>query len=119
MQTVGGNQQAIKEANEQRVLNLLRLKGKLSRVVLKRESRLDGKSITNIVNRLMKKDLIKSAGFKLSTGGRPQELLELNRDYGYAIGIGLGATHIVGGLFDLSGELILKKEKVNQQLEVL
>lgn len=110
MENVRGNQRYLKELNESRVLNLLRENKFLSRIELSRNTHLDAKTITNVVNVLLKNGLIKSRGFSSSDGGRPREKLGLNSDYGYIVGIDLGASHLTGIITDFQAFILSRHE---------
>ncbi len=110
MRAIPGNQRYIKELNLSRVLNLLRQKRGLSRIELSSKTHLDAKTITNAANALLRKGLIRSRGFCPSKGGRPRERLELNPDYGYSIGIDLGASHLSGIITDFQASILFQHE---------
>ncbi len=106
MKAIPGNQRYLKELNQSRILNLLREEGHLSRIELSHRTQLDAKTITNVVNTLLEKRLIRSGGFGASRGGRPREMLELNPGYGYSIGIDLGASQLSGILTDFQVSIL-------------
>ncbi len=110
MKTIPGNQRYLKELNLSQVLNLFRENKYLSRIELSRKTQLDAKTITNVVNALFEKGLVKSRGFSRSKGGRPREKLELNPDYGYSIGIDLGASHLNGIITDFQVSILSRHE---------
>lgn len=100
------DQRFLKQINMKKVVNLLWKQEMLSRVELSELGHLDKKTITNIVNELLGKNIIKESGFRSSNVGRRQQLLEINEKYGYHIGIDLGVTHITGVVLDSKGNVV-------------
>lgn len=85
------------------VLDLIRKQELLSRADIASAFSLDKKTVSLLVDELLRKGLIARAGFRDSLAGRRQELFSLHGEYGNFIGIDLGATHIIGILGDLNG----------------
>ena len=106
---IAGRHGLMKAMNTARVADLLRTSGPLSRSALAAESGLDNKTITNIVNDLVSKRLVRAAGLSESSGGRRPELLDLDTDVHFAAGVDLGATHISAVLVDLKGNVLSRK----------
>lgn len=104
-----GNSSMLKRLNRSTVLNLLRRHGGLSRKQLTELTRLDGKTITNVTSDLLKLGTIKPVGIVSRGVGRPSEILELNPNYGFAIGIDLGASHLTGIAVDFSGTIVSRE----------
>jgi predicted NBD/HSP70 family sugar kinase/biotin operon repressor len=59
-------------------------------------------SVSNVVRELLDEGIAIEAGSVESDGGRPRVLLEMNPDYGYVIGVDIGETCVLVGLFDLT-----------------
>jgi len=59
-------------------------------------------SVSNVVRELLDEGIVIEAGSVESDGGRPRVLLEMNPDYGYVIGVDIGETCVLVGLFDLT-----------------
>jgi len=105
-----GNHPLLKRLNRSIVLNFLHLQGGLSRKELTNLTQLDGKTITNITQDLLRLKMIKAVG-KVSRGvGRPSEIIELNPQYGFALGIDLGASHITGIAVDFTGTILARAQ---------
>ncbi len=102
------NQQSLRAHNRINILNLIRERGRISRVDISTQFAIDKKTVSNIIDSLIKESLVTSAGFKESTAGRRQELLTINGAHSNYIGIDLGATHIIGILTDLNAQLLDK-----------
>lgn len=110
MAYISGDQGLLNRLNKSRILNVLRIEGPISRIKLTRKTGLDAKTITNISAGLLKRGIIKSAGFESSSGGRKPELLKLNENYGVTIGIDLGATHLSGVVIDFGGNILSREQ---------
>ncbi len=58
-------------------------------------------SVTNVIRELLDEGIVIEAGSVDSDGGRPRVMLEMNPDYGYAVGVDVGETRVRVELFDL------------------
>lgn len=104
------NHRIMKGLNKASIMHLLWKKGALSRVELAKKLGLAAKTVTNLTREMLAKDLIKPAGYRSSSGGRRQELLELNPDYKYGLGIYLGGRYLEGAIVDLNGKVSIYKK---------
>lgn len=105
-----GNHSLLKRLNRSSVLHLLRQNEGLSRRELTGLTQLDGKTITNVTQDLLKLKMIKPVG-SISRGvGRPMEIVALNPNYGFALGIDLGASHVACVGVNFSGDIIARSE---------
>ena len=93
-------------ARQLEVLRLVREHGQASRSRIGAELHLDKKTVSGIVEELLRQELIRSAGFLASRAGRRQELLAIRGGHSNFIGIDLGATHILGVLADLNAAVL-------------
>jgi predicted NBD/HSP70 family sugar kinase len=59
-------------------------------------------SVSNLVREFLDEGIVIEAGSVESDGGRPRVLLEMNPCYGYVIGVDIGETCVLVGLFDLT-----------------
>ncbi|NLJ40178.1 MAG: ROK family protein [Clostridiales bacterium] len=99
------NQTFLKIYNQKKVLNILR-NVELSRIELSSVSSLDKKTITNITKELLGKNQLKVIGHSTMGIGRPKEILGLNGDFTYCIGVDLGGSYISGIIMDFAGEVV-------------
>ncbi|OGW74975.1 MAG: hypothetical protein A2Z72_07610 [Omnitrophica bacterium RBG_13_46_9] len=105
-----------KERRNLDILDTIRRKTEISRAEISKLTGLNIVTISNYVNTYIKKGLVFETGLDISTGGRRPELLKLNRDYGYSIGVDLGAPHIVEDtsliacLLDMSSKIIAEEK---------
>ncbi len=91
-------------SNKQRknlsILELVVKHGPISRTEISRTTGLNLVTISNYINEFIENGLVVEKGFDVSTGGRRPTLVELNPKFGYIIGVGLTALHIVGIMVD-------------------
>jgi len=100
-----GNSKLIKHLNKKRVLNLIRQKSSISRIELAKLTKLNPSTITDIVSRLIKEDMIIEQGVGISTGGRRPHLLKLNPKNFLYIGLSVH-LHIHAVVVDINGNVI-------------
>jgi glucokinase-like ROK family protein len=103
------DQSFLRMYNKSKVLNILRNQGSMSRVDLAGVSKLDKKTITNIVNDLFEENQIYVEHTSREGSGRPKEILSLNGDFCRCIGIDLGGTHISGVILDFAGKILAEE----------
>lgn len=105
---ITGKPELIKKMNRNIVFKLIIKYGQVSRSSLSKETGLALPSIMRIVDGLIEDKLIIEVGKGISTGGRKPQLLKLNEQAMYFIGIEIGLT--VGiVLADLGGEVIERR----------
>jgi len=98
------------------ILDAIRKKREISRTDIATLTGINIVSISNYVNNYIKKRLVYETGFDTSTGGRRPELVKLNKEYSYSIGVDLGSPHIVEGtsiiacLLDTSAKIVAKEK---------
>jgi glucokinase-like ROK family protein len=109
MKTTKVNQSLLKEINRKKVLRAVFEKGQSSRSEIKHLIKQDGKTVTNITNSLIKDGLVTASGYSAFTGGRRRELLILNPDYGYIIGIYMDINFLVGVVTDFRSQVLLRE----------
>jgi len=111
-----------KERRNLGILDSIRRGGEISRADISKITDLNIVTISNYVGRYIKKKVVFETGLDISSGGRRPELLKLNNDYAYSIGIDLGSPHlsidasVTGIVMDLSGKVIAE-EKVKKEKE--
>ena len=109
-----------KERRNLSILDAIRREKEVSRADISKTTDLNIVTVSNYVTKYIKNKIVFETGLDISTGGRRPELLKLNKEYGYSIGIDLGTPQvtedsaITGVVMDLAGE-IKAKEKINKQ----
>ncbi len=101
---------ALRRRNAAELLNHLRTNGPCTRVEFARAAELDTKTVTNLVNVLLKERLIISDGLADSSGGRPAERLTLNPNGACAVGVDLGATSLRTVIIGMTGQVMAMTE---------
>jgi hypothetical protein len=92
--------------NDKRVIDLLRSQGTQSRSHLVRSARLTAPTLTRLTQRLIDHGLLKESR-KLHDGqrGKPAQLLTLDPDGAYSVGIAVQSEYVSACLIDLVGNL--------------
>ncbi len=111
MENVKVNSTLLKDVNRKKILSVVDNAGRISRVEVQALLKKNGKTVTNITNSLIEDGLIVSSGFSSYTGGRRRELLSINSEYGYLIGIHLGVKFLRGTITNFN-YTILAEEKI-------
>jgi len=63
-------------------------------------------TVSNYINSYIKKGLVAETGYDISSGGRRPELIELNKRWGYVIGIDMRETQTRGIMAGLNMEIL-------------
>jgi N-acetylglucosamine repressor len=110
-----------KERRNLGILDAIRRGKEISRAEISKLTDLNIVTVSNYVSKYIKSRMVFETGLDISTGGRRPELLKINRQYGYSIGIDLGSPHltidaaVTGVMMDMSGAIIaeerIKKEE--------
>ena len=102
----------VKSANILSLLEILLRHDTISRVEIAKKLHCDNTTVTRAVRDLMSRNLIVSTGKHELAHGRPREMLRLNPDGPYLIGISLDPNVIVGVLTDLKGTVRSREKTV-------
>lgn len=100
----------LRRVNRGAVLRRLFLQGSLNRVALAQLTGLSSGSVTNVTAALLEEGLISEVGLEESDGGRPRVLLQVDPDFGAAIGVEVGETCIRVEAFDLRMQVVAAVE---------
>ena len=90
----------------QRIAQLIRTHGRISRAELARRSGFSKPTISGVVTELLAANLVVETGFAQSEGGRRGMLLRFNDHAGFVIGMDIGGTTARGSLATLRGDLL-------------
>lgn len=105
----GTNLTYTKAFNHRIVFETIRLNGPISRADIARATNLTAQTVSNIVNRLLKRDLIMEGKRTQKKRGAPSVTLAINPKGAYSIGLDFNRDHLTGILVDLAGNVIDKK----------
>lgn len=100
------------------ILEILRRRGPLTRPDISKELGINVVTISNYIDGFIRNNLVLERELDISEGGRRPELLELNPQGGYVIGVGLNLMNMVGLLVDLKGNIITKTQIVRPKPSV-
>ena len=92
--------------HRQEIIRLARSEGQVARPFLSRTLSISLPTITNLVKRLIRDEILIEDGFGKSQGGRRAALLKLNPGYAYAAGIEISLSGIKAVLMDLAGNIV-------------
>lgn len=90
------------------VLQAIRHKGPITRAGLVAHTGLGRSTVSQRVDALLERQLVRPAGEGRSTGGRPPTTLEFNSSAGVVLAADLGATHARLSVTDLSGTPLIE-----------
>ncbi|MGB3081426.1 MAG: ROK family protein, partial [Candidatus Omnitrophota bacterium] len=111
-----------KERRNLGILDAIRRSGEISRAEISKVTDLNIVTVSNYVSKYVKKKLVLETGLDISSGGRRPELLKLNKEYKYSVGIDLGSPHltidpsVIGVVLDVTGKIVAK-EKIKKEKE--
>ena len=98
---VTGDMQLVRQMNRAAILQLIRERGPISRVVLARLSKLTAATAFSIVEELADLGLVRESGIGASEGGRRPMLFEFNPNAFAAVGVDLRANRLIAVVTDL------------------
>lgn len=102
--------QNVKNLNKHAIIDLIRFTpGGISRVDLARKLGLTRAAITAIINDLLNLRIVREVKNHYPSGRRAIEL-EINPEYGYVIGIDIGATHFTVLLSNFAAQVVWEHE---------
>src|SRR5699024_9896752 len=98
--------QILKTINQQKVMRLIFTDGPISRVELAEKTGLTQQTITNIVKRLITKNIVLELKPVANVSGRKPIPLIINGENMYGIGIEIAIKYVRGSLMNFQGEKI-------------
>jgi N-acetylglucosamine repressor len=109
---VTGNLKLMKQINSALILNLIHREARLSRAEIAQRLKLSPTTVSALVEELIQQRLIDEIGEKSSPGaGRRAIALEISRDKGYVISIGLGNNKFNAALLNFHNEIVLEYQQ--------
>lgn len=106
-----------KERRNLTLLELIRKKGPITRTELSKLTGINIVSISNYMKNYADKKLILDRGVDVSTGGRRPELVELNANENFVIGLDLSQPEPVAVLSNLAMEIVGKQKAPRLKLD--
>ncbi len=103
-----GDMQLVRQINRAAILQIIREKGPISRVMLARLSKLTSATAFSIVEELTGMGLVKESGIGASAGGRKPMLFEFNPSAFAAVGVDLRANRLIATVTDLEAQPLAK-----------
>ncbi|MDD2695276.1 MAG: ROK family transcriptional regulator, partial [Anaerolineales bacterium] len=95
----------MRKLNRSAILDALREHSPIARSEIARQLNISIPTVMRVIDELIAEDLVRWSGNARTSGGRPRNLLEFNRE-GYAvIGLDLGGSKMYGTLADLGGRV--------------
>jgi predicted NBD/HSP70 family sugar kinase len=91
----------LRRGNRAVLLRALYFGGPASRNELSATTGLSAATVSNMTGDLLSENVVVEAGQVDSDGGRPRVLLRVNPEFGFAVGVDVGETHVRVELFDL------------------
>jgi N-acetylglucosamine repressor len=105
-----GSRSLLRDLNVSLLIELVRRAGTVSRADLARQSRLSAPTVSNIVDKLIKRGIFNEVSLAPSSGGRPPVLLSIDPKAGYLIGIKLRADGLTTVVCDLDAQVVASRE---------
>lgn len=102
------DQSFLRNFNTQKILNIFREQGPMSRIDIAAISYLDKKTITNLMNELLEQKKVMVQSKKKQGQGRPKEIISLNGHFSRSIGLDVSTTYIAGIILDFSGKVLCR-----------
>ena len=109
----GTNLSVVKDYNQSLVLQLIRAEDGISRAELAQLTGLTPQTVTNIVNRLMRQDMVVEAGKQHAASGKPRVRVRMNPQGAYAVGARIGRTELAVVIVDLDGKVLAEVTRPN------
>ena len=100
-----------KEIKNLEIFDIIRKKGHISRTDISKDTGINMVSVSNYIKNFIDRKLVLERGQDISTGGRRPELIELNTDGNYIIGLDINKTVVRGTLVNL-GICVVEKSDV-------
>lgn len=101
-----GNSRMMRRLNRAAILDVIRRRGPITRTQIAQILELAPSSVTRTVRRLIEEGLVCARGTLPSTGGRRQELLDLDAENNRVFGVDIGGNNMRGVIADLQGQVL-------------
>jgi N-acetylglucosamine repressor len=108
--SAAGNNQYLKLRNQAHVLDLIRIRGAVSRTRLSELTGLSATAVGLITSELIKNNSIIESGVTESTGGRKRTMLELNPEACFSVGIDFDIENIITIVIDIKSNTVYEEK---------
>ncbi len=106
----------VREANELKLLHVIRDRQPISRADLVKDTGLRAGTVSVIVNRLLQSSIVYEGEAAPSSGGRPATYLQVNSEKAYVVGVNVGVHETIYGVSDFNGR-ILNQRTIRTELD--
>jgi predicted NBD/HSP70 family sugar kinase len=93
------------------VLDRIQLADGISRVEIAELTGLTPQTVSGIVRRLIDEGIVREDGTRMSTGGKPRTVLQINPDAGRAVGVHFDPARLTGVVVDLLGRPLVMRQR--------
>lgn len=107
----------LREINERRLLNEMRMRGVATRSELQASMGLALPTILRVVDALIERGWLRETGRSQTKGGRPAQIVELVPEGGYALGIDFGRDLVRLICVDLSFQTVLQEDVTPERFQ--
>lgn len=90
------------------LLDVIRRNGPIAKTDISRITQFNIVTVSNYVEHYIDQKLVVEKGLDISSGGRRPELVELNSEWGFLVGVEIGPTHILVIVTNLSPSIVHK-----------
>ncbi|MGE5582282.1 MAG: ROK family protein [Bacillota bacterium] len=101
---------------KQKILNLIRFFGPISRVAIAEKLEISNTAVTKYITELLSEGIILETGTEKSSGGRKPTLININPNFGYIIGIDFGQSFFRIAAFDLLNQNLYNETLPSSEL---
>ena len=103
------------------LLDVIRRNGPIAKTDISRITQFNIVTVSNYVEHYIDQKLVVEKGLDISSGGRRPELIELNSDWGYLVGVEIGPTHVIAMVSNLNPTILhkLKLKRPEGHMEVV
>ncbi len=103
------------------LLDVIRRNGPIAKTDISRITQFNIVTVSNYVEHYIDAKLVAEKGLDISSGGRRPELIELNAEWGYLVGVEIGPTHILAIVTNLNPTIIhkLKVKRPEGHMEIV
>ncbi len=91
-------------------LDVIRRNGPIAKTDIARITRHNIVTVSNYIENYIKSKIVVEKGLDVSSGGRRPELIELNSDWGCAVGVDIGPEFIIAAVTTLDPKVIVKEK---------